>query len=97
MSAMLVQQAKVKGLNINAVIVLGALISIPLFIILAEIVIRFGVTWAIIFAAIGDFAAAALLGTVDLKAGVELAIITVFVYVGIRLAPIIANLILRSS
>ena len=96
MSAMLVQQAKVKGLNINAVIVLGALISIPLFIILAEIVIKFGVTWAIIFAAIGDFAAAALLGTVDLKAGVELAIITVFVYVGIRLAPIIANLILHS-
>ena len=97
MSAMLVQQAKVKGLNINAVIVLGALISIPLFIILAEIIIKFGVIWAIVFAAIGDFAAAALLGTVDLKAGVELAIITVFVYVGIRLAPIIANLILYSS
>jgi len=93
MSAMLVQQAK---LNINAVIVLGALISIPLFIILAKIVIKFGVAWAVVFAAIGDFAAAALLGTVDLKAGVELAIITVFVYVGIRLAPIIANLILHS-
>jgi hypothetical protein len=38
--------------------------------------------------------AAALLGLVDLKSGVELAIITVFVYVGIRVAPRISELIL---
>jgi hypothetical protein len=94
MSAMMVQQAKIKGLDIYAVIVLGALVSIPLFLILSGILIRFGMEWAIIFAAVGDFAAAALLGLVDLKSGVELAIITVFVYVGIRLAPWISELIL---
>jgi len=37
MSAMMVQQAKVRGLNLYAVIVLGALISIPLFVILSRI------------------------------------------------------------
>ncbi|MGD2155761.1 MAG: DUF1638 domain-containing protein [Anaerolineales bacterium] len=36
----------------------------------------------------------ALLGLVDLKSGVELAIITLFVYVGIRVAPQISELIL---
>ena len=93
MSAMMVQQAKMKGLNLYAIIVLGALISIPLFVILSRILIRFGIGWAIIFAAVGDFAAAALLGAIDPRTGVELAIITVFVYIGIRLAPVISGLI----
>ena len=93
MSAMMVQQAKVKGLNLYAIIVLGVLISIPLFVILSRILIKFGIGWAIIFAAVGDFAAAALLGAIDPRTGVELAIITVFVYIGIRLAPVISGLI----
>jgi len=93
MSAMIVQQVKVKGLNLYAIIVLGTLISIPLFVILSRITIRFGTGWAILFAAVGDVAAAALLGVIDPKTGVELAIITVFVYVGIRVAPVISNLI----
>ena len=48
-----------------------------------------------IFAAAADFVAAALLGTIDLETGVELVIITAFVYMGIRAAPIIAKIILR--
>jgi hypothetical protein len=91
MSAMMVQQAKMKGLNLYAIIVLGALISIPLFVILSRILTRFGTGWAIIFAAAGDLVAAALLGVIDPKTGVELATITVFVYLGIRLAPVISG------
>jgi hypothetical protein len=94
MSAMMVQQTKIRGLNLYTVIVLGALISIPLFVILSGILVRFGMGWAIIFAAVGDFAAAVLLGLIDLKSGIELAIITVFVYIGIRVAPLISRLIL---
>jgi hypothetical protein len=93
MSAMMVQQAKMKGLNLYAIIVLGALISVPLFVMLSRILLRFGIGWATLFAAVGDFAAAALLGTIDPKTGVELAIITVFVYLGIRLAPVISSFI----
>jgi len=51
--------------------------------------------WAILFAAVGDVAAAALLGVIDPRTGVELAIITVFVYIGIRLAPVISGLVFR--
>lgn len=93
MSAMMVQQAKMKGLNLYAIIVLGALISMPLFVMLSRILIRFGTGWAIIFAAVGDLAAAVLLGAIDPRTGVELAIITVFVYLGIRLAPVISSFI----
>jgi uncharacterized iron-regulated membrane protein len=97
MSAMLHEQGRVRNLNVHAVIVLGALISIPLFVLLLYILVNFGLGWAIIFAAIGDFAAAALLGTIDAKTGVELAIITIFVYVGIRLAPVISNILFQLS
>ncbi|MCD6458554.1 MAG: hypothetical protein J7K82_06860 [Thermoproteales archaeon] len=95
MSAMIVQQAKLKKVSVPAVIVLGTLISIPLFIILVNILVNFGLEWAILFAALGDFAAAVLLGTIDVKAGLELAIITLFVYAGIRLAPAIAEAIVE--
>jgi hypothetical protein len=95
MSAMIVQQAKVKGLNLSAIIVLGALISIPLFVTLSHITIRLGTGWAILFAAAGDVAAAALLGVIEPKTGVEPATITVFVYVGIRVAPAISSLVFR--
>jgi len=95
MSAMIVQQAKLKKVSVPAVIVLGTLISIPLFIILVNILVKFGLEWAILFAALGDFAAAVLLGTIDVKAGLELAIITLFVYAGIRLAPAIAEAIVE--
>ena len=84
-----------KGLNLYTVIVLGALISIPLFVTLSRITIRFGTEWAILFAAVGDVAAATLLGVIYPKTGVELAIITVFVYIGIRLAPVISGLVFR--
>jgi hypothetical protein len=68
--------------------------NIHVFVILSGILVRFGMGWAIIFAAVGDFAAAALLGFIDLKSGIELAIITVFVYIGIRVAPLMSGLIL---
>jgi len=47
----------------------------------------------VIFAAVGDFVAAALLGVIDPKTGVELAMITVFVYLGISLAPVISRFV----
>lgn len=50
---------------------------------------------AIIFAVAGDLAATALLGLVDLRSGVELAVITVFVYTGIRVAPLMSRLIVK--
>jgi hypothetical protein len=42
MSVMMVQQTKMNNLNVFAVLVLGALVSIPLFLILSGILIRYG-------------------------------------------------------
>jgi hypothetical protein len=43
-----------------------------------------------------DVEAALLVGKLDIKTGIELMVITVFVYVGIRVAPLIANLLTSS-
>jgi len=95
MTAMMVQESKIRGLDAHAIIIVGALISIPLFILLMHVLLKWGVGWAILVAAAADVVAAALLGTLDLRTGIELAIITAFVYLGIRVAPLTASLLLR--
>ena len=42
-----------------------------------------------------DVGAALLLGNLNLKLGIELIVITIFVYVGIRVAPLIADYLLK--
>ena len=49
--------------------------------ILSNVTIRFGTELTILFAAVVDVGAAALLGVIEPKAGVEFSIITLFVYV----------------
>ncbi len=94
MTAMLVSQAKIMRISPLVVIALGCMLGIPLFIILFYTLKFWGLTAAIVLAAVFDFGAAILLGALNVKAGLELAIITAFVYVGIRLAPWIANAII---
>ncbi len=57
---------------------------------------HFGVEATVLSAAALDVGAALLIGKLDLKAGVELIIITIFVYVGMRVAPLIASLLTSS-
>ena len=95
MTAMMLQESKVKGVDVHTIIIVGTIISIPLFIMLVHVILRLGIEWAIFIAAAADVAAAALLGTLDLKAGVELLVITAFVYAGIKLAPVISGLLLK--
>ena len=95
MTAMILQESKVKGVDVHTIIIVGTIISIPLFIMLVHVILRLGIEWAIFIAAAADVAAAALLGTLDLRAGVELLIITAFVYAGIKLAPLISGLLLK--
>ena len=93
MTAIIATQSKMKNLNPYTVIFFGCLIAIPLFALMLQSLLRIGVEFAIFVAATADFAAAALLGVIDLKSGVELLIITAFVYAGIKLAPIITGVI----
>ena len=93
MTAMIATQAKLTGINPFLVILTGSLLGVPMFYLLYLILKHIGVGAAVIAAALLDAGAALLMGGLDLKAGIELAIITVFVYIGIRVAPIAAKLL----
>ena len=95
MTAMIATESKISGLNPILTVILGCILGIPLFLILLYTFQRLGVAATVLLAAIFDLGAALLLGSIDIKSGIELIIITVFVYAGIRLAPMIAELILK--
>ena len=96
MTAMIATQTKISGLNPYLMISLGCILGIPLFIMLFYTLQRFGIGATVLLAAALDVGAALVLGKLDLKVGIELMIITVFVYVGIRVAPLITNLLISS-
>lgn len=96
MTAMIATETKISDLNPFLMISLGCLFGIPLFIMLFCILQHFGVEATVLSAAALDVGATLLIGKLDVKAGIELMVITVFVYVVIRVAPLIANLITSS-
>ena len=93
MTAMIYAQARQAKVDPVVTIALGCLISIPLFLVIFYALAKWGPGAAVALAAAFDALAAVLLGELDLKAGIELAVITAFVYAGIRLAPRIASAI----
>ncbi len=96
MTAMIATESKISGFNPILTVILGCILGIPLFIVLFYTFKHLGVEATVILAAVFDVGAALLLGKINLKGGLELLIITAFVYVGIRVAPIIAEAILSA-
>ena len=95
MTAMIASQAKISGVNPVIMIVLGSIAGIPMFILLFYVLSNYGLSAAVLFAAILDVGAALLVGSLSLKSGIELAIITLFVYAGMRIAPIISSFLVE--
>lgn len=93
MTGMIAAQAKLTGINPLLTIFVGSILGIPMFFLIYYILQHFGVAAAVLAAAALDVGAALLIGGLSLKSGIELAVITVFVYVGIRVAPFIAKLL----
>jgi len=93
MTAMIASQAKISGLNPVLMISLGCMLGIPLFLLLFYTLQHFGVGVTVLLAAALDIGAALLMGALNLKAGIELVVITVFVYIGMRVAPLIADIL----
>jgi len=90
---MIATKTRIGGLNPFLMISSGWLFGIPLFITLFFTLQNFGIEATVLSAAALDVGTALLVGKLDSKAGIELMVITVFVYVGMRVAPLITNLI----
>jgi hypothetical protein len=94
MTGMIATQSKNILVNPYYMIMLGSLLGIPAFMLLYKILATFGLGAAVLSAALLDVGAALLIGSMNVKSGIELMIITVFVYIGIRIAPLVADFLI---
>jgi hypothetical protein len=86
MTGMIAAEAKISDVNPFLMICLGCILGIPLFIMLFYTLLCFGVESMILLVAMLGVGAAFLFGKLSLKAGIGPVVITIFVYVGMRVA-----------
>ncbi len=85
--------SKAGGINPYLIAILGGLIAIPLIALMVFLTVRFGVGVAIIAAVLTDILSAIATGTFRLKYGIEMALIAMFIWVGVIVATKISYLI----
>ncbi len=74
---------------------LGSVLSIPLVLLIVLVFGRYGLWGALAFCILTDLGAALFMKQLSLKAGVETFIIAVFVILGVKVAPLITNLLIK--
>ncbi len=97
MAGMIAVVARVKNVNPYVATVIGGLIAIPLIMAMVYITMRFGVHIAILAAAATDVLAAVMMGNFKIRYGIEIAIIALFIWIGVitarHIAPYIEELL----
>jgi len=73
-------------------VALGALLSIPLVVAMAAVFAKWGLWAAMGLAIATDFGAAAIMGAISFKAGIETIVIAAFVIIGVRVSTLISGL-----
>ena len=91
MAGMAAVIADIKGVNPYQTVAIGALIAVPLFLVMLAILKRFGVGAAIAFAVATDIGAAAFMGIHSWKSTVEVLVIAAFVWMGVVAARLISS------
>ncbi len=86
MAGMCAVISKMSGVNPYAVAIVGGLLSIPLIALMVFLTIKFGVSAAILVAVATDALAALATGTFNLRYGIEVALIALFVWLGVIVA-----------
>jgi hypothetical protein len=83
----------IKEVNPWVVVVIGAVLAIPLMILMYWVLQRFGAAYAIGLAVATDIVAAVIIGAYSWKATVSVLIIAIFVWAGIFVANLVSKAI----
>lgn len=83
----------IKEVNPWLAVVIGAIVAIPLMILMYWVLQRFGAAYAIGLAVVTDIIAALIIGTYSWKATVSVIIIAIFVWAGIFVANLVSKTI----
>ncbi len=84
--------SKNTGVSIPAVVVVGTVVSIPMVYLMAIIFGRWGIVGALSFCILTDLLSSAVMSGIGIRAGVETLVVAVFVVVGVKVAPLVCNL-----
>ena len=97
MAGMCAVISKIHQVNPYIISITGTILSTPLVVLLLYITINYGITLAIIFAAITDIIASLIIGTLNIKYAIEILIISTFVLAGVytatKTSPIITKIL----
>ncbi len=93
MAGMCAVVSKIHNVNPYLVSIVGGLIAVPLITLMVYVTLRFGVVYAIALAVLTDLISALATGTFRLKYGIEIALISIFVWMGVVVAGKVSGLI----
>lgn len=80
--------------SILRTVIIGTLLSIPLLLVMVFVFSNFGVWGAVLFCVGTDFAATFIMKEISKRAALETLVIALFVIIGVKIAPIISELII---
>ena len=83
----------IKEVNPWIVVVIGAVLAIPLMLLMYWVLQKYGAAWAIGLAAATDIVAALIIGAYSWKATVSVVIIAIFVWAGVYVANLVSKAI----
>ena len=97
MAAMLHIISKHTQTPLYTVALIGTILSIPLMLAIVWLFQKYGLTAAVLFCVVTDIIAACILTSTGWKAPLETAVIAIFVLVGVKVAPLISHLLIKSG
>lgn len=83
--------AKHSQVSLIYVALLGSILAIPLIVAIVLVFAHFGLWGALAFCVLTDLGAAFIMKEISISAGIETFIIAIFVIIGVKIAPYIAN------
>lgn len=74
-------------------VLLGTAFSVPLLMLMMLVFTRFGVWGALSICVLTDLGAALIMGSLSAEAGIETAVIAIFVIIGVKVAPLVLKVL----
>ena len=93
MAGMVYAIVKSTNTNIIHVALIGTALSLPFVLAMVAIFQRYGILGALGFCVLTDLGAALLVGSLDIKAGVEVVVIAASLIAGVKIASVVSSAI----
>jgi hypothetical protein len=96
MAGMVYVIAKHSQVSLVYTALFGSILAIPLVVVMVLIFAEFGLWGALGFCILTDLGAAFVMKEISIRAGIETLVIALFVIAGVKVAPFITNLFMKS-